>query len=160
MRAVREELGVRIAAGGMHHSPTELLRHLEGDALDIWQMDVVLAIGMHHARTLAKLAQLKHRLRVLRSPGGPTARRAAMRWERSHAASSPGMRRSVARRRRPPTTTNRPSGVCSGRASGVTARVCRRAAASGSISAPWLHPSPVRVEPRGAGTGPTSRTPP
>ncbi|MGY0021169.1 mandelate racemase/muconate lactonizing enzyme family protein [Streptomyces sp. YJ-C3] len=52
---------VRIAAGEMHHSTTELLRFLEEDALDIYQMDVVLAIGMHRARTLAEVAQLKHR---------------------------------------------------------------------------------------------------
>ncbi|MGQ5655026.1 mandelate racemase/muconate lactonizing enzyme family protein [Streptomyces sp. EKR5.2] len=56
-----ENPGVRIAAGEMHHSPTELLRYLEEDALDVYQMDVVLAIGMHRARTLAELAHLKHR---------------------------------------------------------------------------------------------------
>ncbi len=53
--------GVRIAAGEMHHSVPELLRCLEEDVLDIYQMDVVLAVGMHRARTLAELAQLKHR---------------------------------------------------------------------------------------------------
>jgi L-alanine-DL-glutamate epimerase-like enolase superfamily enzyme len=56
-----ENPGVRIAAGEMQHSLPELLRYLEHDALDIYQMDVVLAIGMHRARTLAELAQLKHR---------------------------------------------------------------------------------------------------
>ena len=56
-----ENPGVRIAAGEMQHSVPELLRYLEHDVLDIYQMDVVLAIGMHRARTLAELAQLKHR---------------------------------------------------------------------------------------------------
>jgi D-galactarolactone cycloisomerase len=56
-----ENPGVRIAAGEMHHSVPELLRYLEDDVLDVYQMDVVLAVGMHRARTLAELAQLKHR---------------------------------------------------------------------------------------------------
>jgi D-galactarolactone cycloisomerase len=56
-----ENPGVRIAAGEMHHSLPELLRYLEEDVLDVYQMDVVLAVGMHRARTLAELAQLKHR---------------------------------------------------------------------------------------------------
>ena len=56
-----ENPGVRIAAGEMHHSVPELLRYLEEDVLDVYQMDVVLAVGMHRARTLAELAQLKHR---------------------------------------------------------------------------------------------------
>ena len=53
--------GVRIAAGEMHHSVPELLRLLEQDALDVYQMDVVLAVGMTRARTLAEVAALKHR---------------------------------------------------------------------------------------------------
>ncbi|WP_370949483.1 mandelate racemase/muconate lactonizing enzyme family protein [Amycolatopsis sp. cg5] len=61
-RALRaDNPGVRIAAGEMHHSVPELLRYLEADVLDVYQMDVVLAVGMHRARTLAELAQLKHR---------------------------------------------------------------------------------------------------
>ncbi|MEU0797457.1 mandelate racemase/muconate lactonizing enzyme family protein [Amycolatopsis sp. NPDC005961] len=56
-----ENPGTRIAAGEMHHSVPELLRYLEHDVLDVYQMDVVLAVGMHRARTLAELAQLKHR---------------------------------------------------------------------------------------------------
>ncbi|MEC3975448.1 mandelate racemase/muconate lactonizing enzyme family protein [Amycolatopsis sp. H20-H5] len=60
-RALRAETGVRVAGGEMHPSTTELLRYLETDALDVYQMDVVLAVGMHRARTLAELAQLKHR---------------------------------------------------------------------------------------------------
>ncbi|RRO14225.1 mandelate racemase/muconate lactonizing enzyme family protein [Saccharopolyspora rhizosphaerae] len=53
--------GVRIAAGEMHHSVPELLSCLDEDVLDVYQMDVVLAVGMHRARTLAELAQHKHR---------------------------------------------------------------------------------------------------
>jgi L-alanine-DL-glutamate epimerase-like enolase superfamily enzyme len=53
--------GVRLAAGEMHGSVPELLRCLEEDVLDVYQMDVVLAVGMHRARTLAELAQFKHR---------------------------------------------------------------------------------------------------
>ncbi|MGK3206349.1 mandelate racemase/muconate lactonizing enzyme family protein [Amycolatopsis sp. MEPSY49] len=56
-----ENPGVRIAAGEMHHSVPELLRYLEEDVLDVYQMDVVLAVGLHRARTLAELARLKHR---------------------------------------------------------------------------------------------------
>lgn len=53
--------GLSIAAGEMHHSVPELVRYLEEDVLDIYQMDVVLAVGMHRARTIAELAQLRHR---------------------------------------------------------------------------------------------------
>lgn len=56
-----ENPGVRIAAGEMHHSVPELLRYLEEDVLDVYQMDVVLAVGLHRARTLAEFAHLKHR---------------------------------------------------------------------------------------------------
>ncbi|MBB4684333.1 mandelate racemase/muconate lactonizing enzyme family protein [Amycolatopsis jiangsuensis] len=53
--------GVRIAAGEMHHSVPELLRYLDEDVLDVYQMDVVLSIGLHRARTLGELARLRHR---------------------------------------------------------------------------------------------------
>ena len=52
---------VRIAAGGLHRSVPELLRSLELDALDVYQMDVVRSIGLLRTRTLAELALLKHR---------------------------------------------------------------------------------------------------
>lgn len=52
---------VRIAAGALHHSVPELLRALEIDALDVYRMDAVRAVGMLRARTLAELALLKHR---------------------------------------------------------------------------------------------------
>ncbi|KAA9156363.1 mandelate racemase/muconate lactonizing enzyme family protein [Amycolatopsis acidicola] len=53
--------GLRIAAGEMQHSVPELLRCLENDVFDVYQMDVVLSVGMHRARTLAELARLRHR---------------------------------------------------------------------------------------------------
>jgi D-galactarolactone cycloisomerase len=56
-----ENPGMRIAAGEMQRSVPELVRYLEQDVLDVYQMDVVLAVGMHRARTLAELAHLKHR---------------------------------------------------------------------------------------------------
>ena len=52
---------VRIAAGGLHRSVPELLRSLELDALDVYQMDAVRSIGMLRTRTLAELALLKNR---------------------------------------------------------------------------------------------------
>jgi L-alanine-DL-glutamate epimerase-like enolase superfamily enzyme len=56
-----ENPGVRVAAGEMQNSVPQLLAYLEQDVLDVYQMDVVLAVGMHRARTLAELAALKHR---------------------------------------------------------------------------------------------------
>jgi len=62
LRRLREETGVRVAGGEMNPSVTELLTYLERDALDVYQMDVVLAVGMLRARTIAELARHKHRL--------------------------------------------------------------------------------------------------
>ncbi|MGW4487644.1 mandelate racemase/muconate lactonizing enzyme family protein [Amycolatopsis sp. NPDC004368] len=56
-----ENPGLRIAAGEMHHSVPDLLCYLEQDVLDVYQMDAVLAVGMHRARTLAEVAHFKHR---------------------------------------------------------------------------------------------------
>jgi L-alanine-DL-glutamate epimerase-like enolase superfamily enzyme len=39
----------------------ELLHLLESDALDVYQPDVVLSVGMLRARTIAELAFAKHR---------------------------------------------------------------------------------------------------
>lgn len=61
LKALRAQTGVRIAGGEMLDSVSEVLRYLENDVLDVYQMDVVLAVGMLRARTLADLAQLKHR---------------------------------------------------------------------------------------------------
>jgi L-alanine-DL-glutamate epimerase-like enolase superfamily enzyme len=59
MRALRGQ--VRVAGGEMARTPAELLAALEADALDVVQPDVVLAVGMLRARTIAELALLRHR---------------------------------------------------------------------------------------------------
>jgi D-galactarolactone cycloisomerase len=61
LKALRSQTGVRIAGGEMLDSVTEVLRYLENDTLDVYQMDVVLAVGMLRARTLGELAQIRHR---------------------------------------------------------------------------------------------------
>jgi L-alanine-DL-glutamate epimerase-like enolase superfamily enzyme len=59
MRALRGQ--IRVAGGEMARTPGELLDALAADALDVLQPDVVLAIGMLRARTIAELALLRHR---------------------------------------------------------------------------------------------------
>ena len=61
MRTLREQTGVQIAGGEMARTFDELLAAHEHDALDVFQPDVVLALGMSRARTLAEL--LLHRNR-------------------------------------------------------------------------------------------------
>jgi D-galactarolactone cycloisomerase len=61
MRALREQTGVAIAGGEMARSFDELLAAHESDALDVFQPDVVLALGMSRSRTLGEL--LLHRNR-------------------------------------------------------------------------------------------------
>ena len=61
MRLLRELTGVRIAGGEMARSFDELRRALECDALDVYQPDVVLALGISGARTLAELALRRNR---------------------------------------------------------------------------------------------------
>lgn len=56
-----ENPGLRIAAGEMLDSFDASVGLLEADALDVYQADVVLALGMSRARTLAELAGAKHR---------------------------------------------------------------------------------------------------
>jgi D-galactarolactone cycloisomerase len=58
---LRAETGVRIAAGEMTRTVPELLAYLDADALDVYQPDVVLAVGMSRARLVAELALLKNR---------------------------------------------------------------------------------------------------
>ncbi|TCP47952.1 L-alanine-DL-glutamate epimerase-like enolase superfamily enzyme [Tamaricihabitans halophyticus] len=53
--------GPRIAAGEMLDSFGHTLGLLEADALDVYQTDVVLALGISRARTIAELARAKHR---------------------------------------------------------------------------------------------------
>ncbi len=61
LRRLRTETGVRVAAGEMISSLAEVVAYLEQDVLDVYQMDVVLAVGMLRARMLAELAFHKNR---------------------------------------------------------------------------------------------------
>jgi D-galactarolactone cycloisomerase len=61
MRMLRSHTGVRIAGGEMARSFEELRLALELDALDVFQPDVVLALGVSGARTLAELALRRNR---------------------------------------------------------------------------------------------------
>ena len=61
MKRVRQEVGVQLAGGEMVRSMGELAHLVEQDALDIYQPDVVLAVGMLRARQVAEAASLKHR---------------------------------------------------------------------------------------------------
>jgi L-alanine-DL-glutamate epimerase-like enolase superfamily enzyme len=56
MAMLRAQTGVRIAGGEMARTFEELRRALAADALDVVQPDVVLALGISGARTLADLA--------------------------------------------------------------------------------------------------------
>ncbi len=56
MRLLREQCGIRVAGGEMARNVAELLDALEAGALDVVQPDVVLAVGMLRARTVAELA--------------------------------------------------------------------------------------------------------
>lgn len=61
MRTLREQTGVQIAGGEMARSFDELLAAHEHDALDVFQPDVVLALGMSRTRTLAELLLQRNR---------------------------------------------------------------------------------------------------
>jgi L-alanine-DL-glutamate epimerase-like enolase superfamily enzyme len=61
MRMLREATGVRIAGGEMARDFDHLRRALDADALDVFQPDVVLALGVSGARTLADLALRRNR---------------------------------------------------------------------------------------------------
>jgi len=52
---------VRIAGGEMTRSMPELLAAMDADAFDVYQPDVVLAVGMLRARTVAELALARNR---------------------------------------------------------------------------------------------------
>jgi L-alanine-DL-glutamate epimerase-like enolase superfamily enzyme len=56
MRLLREQCGIRVAGGEMARTVPELLDALDAGALDVVQPDVVLAVGMLRARTVAELA--------------------------------------------------------------------------------------------------------
>jgi len=61
MRTLREQTGIRVAGGEMARTTGELLDALAVGALDVVQPDVVLAIGMSRARTVAEVAMLANR---------------------------------------------------------------------------------------------------
>jgi L-alanine-DL-glutamate epimerase-like enolase superfamily enzyme len=61
MRLLREQVGIRVAGGEMARSVPELLGALAADALDVIQPDVVLAVGMLRARTVAEVALQRNR---------------------------------------------------------------------------------------------------
>jgi len=61
LAGLRAATGVRIAGGEMVRTVEEFLAYLEADALDVYQPDVVLAVGMARARLVADLAQARHR---------------------------------------------------------------------------------------------------
>lgn len=61
MRMLRQTTGVRVAGGEMARTFDELRRALDEDALDVVQPDVVLALGISGARTLADLALRRNR---------------------------------------------------------------------------------------------------
>ncbi len=61
MRDLRTSTGVRIGGGEMARTFEELLLALEADALDVYQPDVVLALGISGTRTLADLALRRNR---------------------------------------------------------------------------------------------------
>jgi L-alanine-DL-glutamate epimerase-like enolase superfamily enzyme len=52
---------LRIAGGEMARTPAELLAALDADALDVYQPDVVLAVGLLRARMIAELVLLRGR---------------------------------------------------------------------------------------------------
>ena len=56
MRLLREQAGIRVAGGEMARTEPELLDALGAGALDVLQPDVVLAVGMLRARTVAEVA--------------------------------------------------------------------------------------------------------
>ena len=61
VRTVRAQTGIRVAGGEMVRTMAELLHLLESDALDVYQPDVVLSVGMLRSRTIAELTFAKHR---------------------------------------------------------------------------------------------------
>ncbi len=60
MRNLRERTGVRVAGGEMVRNWEEVLSFIDADALDVYQPDVVLTLGMHRARFVAELAMARN----------------------------------------------------------------------------------------------------
>lgn len=61
LRRLREETGVRVAGGEMVRTPEQLDGCLDADALDVFQPDAVLAIGLKRAHELALRVRAKER---------------------------------------------------------------------------------------------------
>jgi L-alanine-DL-glutamate epimerase-like enolase superfamily enzyme len=61
IKSIRQALGVQISGGEMVRSMAELAHLIEQDTFDIYQPDVVLAVGMLRARQVSEMAALKHR---------------------------------------------------------------------------------------------------
>jgi L-alanine-DL-glutamate epimerase-like enolase superfamily enzyme len=61
MRALRQSTGVRIGGGEMARTFEDLRLVLDDDALDVYQPDVVLALGVSGARTFAELVLRRNR---------------------------------------------------------------------------------------------------
>jgi D-galactarolactone cycloisomerase len=61
MRALRQSTGVRIGGGEMARAFEDLRLALDADALDVYQPDVVLALGVSAARTFAELVLRRNR---------------------------------------------------------------------------------------------------
>jgi D-galactarolactone cycloisomerase len=61
MRSLRSTTGVRIGGGEMVRTFEDLRLALDADALDVYQPDVVLALGISSARTFAELALRRNR---------------------------------------------------------------------------------------------------
>jgi L-alanine-DL-glutamate epimerase-like enolase superfamily enzyme len=61
MQRIRAHTGIQVSGGEMVRSMPELMSLIEQDAFDIYQPDVVLAVGMYRARQVAEAANLRHR---------------------------------------------------------------------------------------------------
>ncbi len=61
MRALRQSTGVRIGGGEMARTFEDLRLVLDDDALDVYQPDVVLALGVSGVRTFAELVLRRNR---------------------------------------------------------------------------------------------------
>jgi len=62
LAALRSDCPVRVAGGEMARSYAELTALVEADALDVYQPDAVLAVGISRARTIAEHVLAKGRL--------------------------------------------------------------------------------------------------
>lgn len=60
-RLVRDQTGIQVSGGEMVRSLQELIALVDADAFDIYQPDVVLAVGMLRARQVAEAAAVRHR---------------------------------------------------------------------------------------------------